>query len=155
MGSKQKNLPFVRTDSLIQIWLWRRGRDSNPRWNSRPTNDLANRPLQPLGYLSTRSRLTHCTTFFIYWRAWNAWRKGWDSNPRYRFRHACFQDKFLKPLGHPSWIARHLCQLHAAATTPTDYARYGSIRQTFHTLITKLRSSEHQPAHDTRPGCFK
>jgi hypothetical protein len=35
--------------------------------------------------------------------AWNElWRKGWDSNPRYRFRHAGFQDQFLKPLGHPS-----------------------------------------------------
>ncbi len=31
---------------------WRRRRDSNPRWNFRPTNDLANRPLQPLGYPS-------------------------------------------------------------------------------------------------------
>ena len=30
------------------------------------------------------------------------WRKGWDSNPRYRCRHAGFQDQFLKPLGHPS-----------------------------------------------------
>lgn len=32
--------------------IWRRRRDSNPRWNLRPTNDLANRPLQPLGYPS-------------------------------------------------------------------------------------------------------
>ena len=31
---------------------WRRGRDSNPRRNLRPSTDLANRPLQPLGYLS-------------------------------------------------------------------------------------------------------
>ena len=30
------------------------------------------------------------------------WRKGWDSNPRYHFWHAGFQDQFLKPLGHPS-----------------------------------------------------
>src|SRR3954469_9994120 len=30
------------------------------------------------------------------------WRKGWDSNPRYPCRHAGFQDRFLKPLGHPS-----------------------------------------------------
>ncbi len=36
---------------------WRRRRDSNPRWNLRPTNDLANRPLQPLGYSSVRE---HC-----------------------------------------------------------------------------------------------
>jgi hypothetical protein len=31
-----------------------------------------------------------------------SWRKGWDSNPRYRCRHDGFQDRFLKPLGHPS-----------------------------------------------------
>ena len=31
---------------------WRRGRDSNPREDLRPPNDLANRPLEPLGYLS-------------------------------------------------------------------------------------------------------
>ena len=30
------------------------------------------------------------------------WRKGWDSNPRYPCRHAGFQDRCLKPLGHPS-----------------------------------------------------
>ena len=29
-------------------------------------------------------------------------RTGWDSNPRYRFRHAGFRDRFLQPLGHPS-----------------------------------------------------
>lgn len=30
------------------------------------------------------------------------WRMGWDSNPRYGLPHAGFQDRFLKPLGHPS-----------------------------------------------------
>ena len=30
------------------------------------------------------------------------WRKGWDSNPRYRCRHDGFQDRFHRPLGHPS-----------------------------------------------------
>src|SRR6516164_2333538 len=29
---------------------------------------------------------------------------GWDSNPRWRCRHAGFQDRCLKPLGHPSNI---------------------------------------------------
>jgi hypothetical protein len=33
------------------------------------------------------------------------WRKGWDSNPRYPCRHAGFQDRCLKPLGHPSVFA--------------------------------------------------
>src|SRR5690349_1653758 len=27
---------------------------------------------------------------------------GWDSNPRWAFAHAGFQDRCLKPLGHPS-----------------------------------------------------
>ena len=30
------------------------------------------------------------------------WRMGWDSNPRWGFPHAGFQDQSLKPLGHPS-----------------------------------------------------
>ncbi len=30
------------------------------------------------------------------------WRMGWDSNPRWRRRHAGFQDRCLQPLGHPS-----------------------------------------------------
>ena len=32
--------------------FWRRGGDSNSRGELLPPNDLANRPLQPLGYLS-------------------------------------------------------------------------------------------------------
>jgi hypothetical protein len=34
------------------LFIWRRRRDSNPRGNLRPPNDLANHPLEPLGYLS-------------------------------------------------------------------------------------------------------
>jgi hypothetical protein len=30
------------------------------------------------------------------------WRRGWDSNPRWTCAHAGFQDRCLKPLGHPS-----------------------------------------------------
>src|ERR1051325_7947254 len=30
------------------------------------------------------------------------WRRGWDSNPRYPRRYGGFQDRCLKPLGHPS-----------------------------------------------------
>jgi hypothetical protein len=41
---------------------------------------------------TNRSRLTF----------YDNWRKGWDSNPRYPCRHAGFQDRCLKPLGHPS-----------------------------------------------------
>jgi hypothetical protein len=35
----------------------------------------------------------HCKKF---------WRKRWDSNPRYAYTHGGFQDRCLKPLGHPS-----------------------------------------------------
>src|SRR5271155_4193535 len=31
-----------------------------------------------------------------------SWRMGWDSNPRWACAHAGFQDRCLKPLGHPS-----------------------------------------------------
>ena len=30
------------------------------------------------------------------------WRTGWDSNPRWACTHGGFQDRCLKPLGHPS-----------------------------------------------------
>ncbi len=30
------------------------------------------------------------------------WRTGWDSNPRWASTHGGFQDRCLKPLGHPS-----------------------------------------------------
>ena len=33
------------------------------------------------------------------------WRKGWDSNPRWACTHGGFQDRCLKPLGHPSSTA--------------------------------------------------
>ncbi len=34
------------------------------------------------------------------------WRMGWDSNPRCFCKHGGFQDRCLKPLGHPSRAAR-------------------------------------------------
>lgn len=43
---------------------------------------------------------------------WN-WRKRWDSNPRYGFPHAGFQDRFLKPLGHSS-VPRLMTQRRAS-----------------------------------------
>ena len=36
------------------------------------------------------------------------WRKGWDSNPRWACTHGGFQDRCLKPLGHPSILAMSL-----------------------------------------------
>ena len=35
-----------------RLFLWRRGRDSNPRTRFPRSTGLANQPLQPLGYLS-------------------------------------------------------------------------------------------------------
>jgi hypothetical protein len=37
------------------------------------------------------------------------WRKGWDSNPRWACTHAGFQDRCLKPLGHPSSVCGAAC----------------------------------------------
>ena len=34
------------------------------------------------------------------------WRTGWDSNPRYAYTYGGFQDRCLKPLGHPSSAPR-------------------------------------------------
>ena len=36
-----------------RLFVWRRGRDSNPRGGLLPPTGLANQPLQPLGYLSS------------------------------------------------------------------------------------------------------
>ena len=44
---------FVTTKPLkTDGWKWRRGRDSNPRYELSPYNGLANRRLRPLGHLS-------------------------------------------------------------------------------------------------------
>ncbi len=40
-------------EDIVESKDWRRGRDSNPREGLLPPIDLANRPLQPLGYLSS------------------------------------------------------------------------------------------------------
>ena len=42
------------------------------------------------------------------------WRREWDSNPRWACAHAGFQDRCLKPLGHPSRRA-----VRARVTSPT------------------------------------
>jgi hypothetical protein len=37
-----------------------------------------------------------------------AWRRGWDSNPRYGFPHARFRGEYFKPLSHLSaWLSLH------------------------------------------------
>ena len=40
-----------------------------------------------------------------------AWRRGWDSNPRYGYPHTAFRERHLQPLGHlstpPASLARN------------------------------------------------
>ena len=54
--------PDAKTHLSVGLHIWRRERDSNPRRDSRPSNDLANRPLQPLGYLSGGMMQTYIFT---------------------------------------------------------------------------------------------
>jgi hypothetical protein len=51
------------------------------------------------------------------------WRKGWDSNPRCPCRHAGFQDRCLKPLGHPSVFG---CQRLSRGVRPGKASNRGS-----------------------------
>ena len=46
-----------KNDQMVILFSWRRRGDSNSRSRSPQTNDLANRPLQPLGYSSMRYEL--------------------------------------------------------------------------------------------------
>ena len=71
----------------LQLYLWRRGRDSNSRGHLRTPNDLANRPLQPLGYLSV------CLA------------EGVGFEPT-KLSLAGFPDRYLQPLGHPSILGQ-------------------------------------------------
>jgi hypothetical protein len=50
------------------------------------------------------------------------WRKGWDSNPRYPCRYAGFQDRCLKPLGHPSKPLKWLAYISPQTATKTSFA---------------------------------
>ncbi len=53
------------------------------------------------------------------------WRKGWDSNPRWAFTHGGFQDRCLKPLGHPSnGISRRAFGLDASHGMPGKDASF-------------------------------
>ena len=50
-----------------------------------------------------------------------AWRRGWDSNPRTPYGVSGFQDRRLKPLGHPS-------NVHSSESggLPTHYPAFAS-----------------------------
>ena len=75
VGKNKKTSKYIRCFS---------GGDDGIRTHARvtPTNGLANRPLEPLEYISI---------FII------KWRKERDSNPWYGHPYAGFQDRCLKP----------------------------------------------------------
>ena len=50
------------------------------------------------------------------------WRRGWDSNPRNPQRSNGFQDRLLKPLGHPSKLKLYI---ESTISTKNRYAFYG------------------------------
>ena len=60
--SAESEFPHLRYKKYPTFWssifYWRRRGDSNSRSRSPQTNDLANRPLQPLGYPSVYFRIT-------------------------------------------------------------------------------------------------
>src|SRR6516165_9279414 len=64
------------------------------------------------------------------------WRMGWDSNPRCPCGHAGFQDRCLKPLGHPSF----------AIITTTCLTRTRAFRGPW------TKSGPNLPAHPFRHG---
>ncbi len=55
-----------KTTARVVSSFWRRRGDSNSRCRSPHTNDLANRPLQPLGYSSSSSESTTSAGFRVY-----------------------------------------------------------------------------------------
>jgi hypothetical protein len=44
---------------------------------------------------------------------------GWDSNPRYAYTHGGFQDRYLKPLGHPSSLPGYNVAFHISSVDET------------------------------------
>jgi hypothetical protein len=56
-GVRISPLPNENTLQPQRVFIWRRRGDSNSRSRFLRTNDLANRPLQPLGYSSVFQRL--------------------------------------------------------------------------------------------------
>ena len=61
------------------------------------------------------------------------WRMGWDSNPRYAYTYGGFQDRCLKPLGHPSGCREPNARfLVPQALTPSAPLRLLTTRWTLH-----------------------
>ena len=79
---------------------WRKGWDSNPRnpfevhYISNVANSTALAPFHfdmefGIKYKNPKSKIQNPKS---------DWRRGWDLNPRYRFRHSDFRDRCTKPL---------------------------------------------------------
>ena len=65
--------------------------------------ETAETPETHHGWPGTLLRLVHSAGLALRSAQREArWRMGWDSNPRCACTHAGFQDRCLKPLGHPS-----------------------------------------------------
>ena len=77
------------------------------------------------------------------------WRKGWDSNPRWACTHGGFQDRCLKPLGHPSRqlrLARARCWRRCGGGGAPD-AVPGALIQVCHVRRDSLPGAEGRPRH--------
>src|ERR1700730_10977236 len=70
------------------------------------------------------------------------WRKGWDSNPRYPCRHAGFQDRCLKPLGHPSVAATSITWRHQDQEQHGNGTQFGPKR--LHVQRSRLPAPDHR-----------
>ncbi len=64
---------------------------------------LGNKFIFSLKSIAKRRKHLRSTVVIFQWN-----RRGWDSNPRYPSRYGDFQDRCLKPLGHPSTIHKNL-----------------------------------------------
>jgi hypothetical protein len=89
-----------RRNPIQSVSILRRGRDSNPRC-SHPHNSLAGSPIQPLSHLSKSVRV------FLNRFDSPVWSNpltigGGGIRTHGRLPRTGFQDRLLKPLGHPS-----------------------------------------------------
>src|SRR6266481_3626786 len=66
--------PRIGERPLTLLTVWRRERDSNPRYGVNPYNALAGRPLRPLGHLSGRAEhyITPMERFFLHQAGWSS-----------------------------------------------------------------------------------
>ena len=76
------------------------------------------------------------------------WRKGWDSNPRYPCRHAGFQDRCLKPLGHPSDLGIPVAYRTVAPNATRTWTQFGPNR---HARLSSAQSGTMLPTETAPP----